>query len=150
MTEDTVTLLKDLAFSRSMIEKGKTWLEQAQKEWEALPEYKKLVEVKAEQKAYQERADACYEALTTWAEAAYAVDGNKHPIHGVEIDNVTEVSITDENAAKIWVASNAPDILSINMTKFKPIARQMKLPFTLVTKKDKASINKDLSEYLPK
>jgi hypothetical protein len=69
MSEDTVKLLKDLAWSRDMVAKGKAWIEQAQKDFELLPEYRKLLEVKEEMKAYQERADKSYEALTAWAES---------------------------------------------------------------------------------
>lgn len=150
MSEETVTLLKDLAFSREMIARGKEWIEQAQKEFEALPEYQKLLEVKEEMKTYQKRADECYEALTTWAESKYAEDGDKHPITGVEIKIVTEVTVTDEKAAKQWAADNAPATLSLNMTKFKPIARQLELSFVKTEEKPQAYIGSDLSEYLPK
>jgi hypothetical protein len=152
-TEETTKLLKDLAWSRDMLAKGKAWIEEKQKALEVIPEYQELLALKDEQKSYQERADKCYETLTTWAEEEYEKDAekNKHPIKGIEIKAAPEIKIKDEKAAKIWAATNAPATLSLNMTKFKPICKNLELEFVEVDNdKVQAYVSSDLSDYLPK
>ena len=149
-TEETTKLLKDLAFSRKMQEKGKAWIAAAQTKLQDTPEWKALEALKDEQSAYVARAEACYESLTAWAEEEYSKDQNKHPIAGVEIKMITEATITDEKAAKQWAAANAPAVLTLNMTKFKPIITKLDVDFCEVTEKAKAYIGSDLTEYLPK
>ena len=142
--------LKDLAKIRNDIIKTKEDLVYAQELLEERIEYKEVLACKEELKAYAEIQETLEENIRSDAVmlSAFTNYEDRKPVSCVEVKEFTIVNITDERIAKIWVAQNAPDALSIKKAPFNKIAKVMNLDFVDKSKEYRAQVSSNLSEYL--
>lgn len=73
----------------------------------------------------------------------------RHPIDGVEIKKFLLITIkpNQEQTAKIWLAQNAPDLLTINNSKFTKAVENLQLPWIDKSDDYRGQIATDLSKY---
>lgn len=116
------------------------------------PEYYIVLANEVELKSLQQeeaelKSDLKHLFLSLAFEAEFA---DKKPIDGVEIKKFDTVEILDEQAAKIWLATNAPDCLSIKKSETDKVLKVVKTGFSKVGFEYRVQIASDLSKYLPK
>jgi len=150
MKMETKDYLKELAISRTKVARFKAEVKDAEKELEASEVGIKFTEAK-ERLQLQEAAQKGLETgikARTQEEFIKTGRKNKKPHDGVQLKEFTVVRILDENAAKEWAATNAPNTVSIKTSKFNQVAKALgSLKFVEIYNEWRAQIASDLSMY---
>ena len=142
--------LKDLAKIRNDITKTRVDLVYAQELLEERIEYKEVLACKEELKAYTKAQTTLEDQIKPTALRLSSFSGYKDrkPVSGIHVKEFTVVTILDEKKATIWVANNAPSIISISKAKFNKTVKALELDFIKIEAEYRAEILSDLSEYL--
>jgi len=70
------------------------------------------------------------------------------PIVGVTIKNFKVLKVEDDKKAKVWLASNAPALLSYSDSKLLKAVENLEIDWATVETEPRAQIESDLSVYL--
>jgi hypothetical protein len=69
---------------------------------------------------------------------------------GITIKQFKVLKIADAKKAKVWMATNAPTLLSYNDSKLLKAVENLEVDWAVVTTEPRVQIASDLSVYLPK
>ncbi|HUW15231.1 MAG TPA: hypothetical protein VM537_36290 [Anaerolineae bacterium] len=110
------------------------------------PEAKRLAACKAQLKDRKAEEDILTAAIRLIALKATLVDGKPHP--AITLKNFTVLQYTDSEAFDYCV-EHLPGALKLQKSPFEKVAKVAKLPFVRITSEQRASIDSNLSAYLP-
>jgi hypothetical protein len=146
--EDVRTLLVDVAASRRNLEAERERLNDSKILLENTGEYKahqeNLTIVKLSEQIISDTENMIRDMVVEIAQET----GEKKPINGASAVSTKNVTILDEKKAKAWVSENAPDLITINLSKLKKAVINLSLDFVEITETYSGRIASDLSEYL--
>jgi len=69
---------------------------------------------------------------------------------GITIKQFKVLKVADEKKAKVWMATNAPTLLSYNDSKLLKAVENLEVDWAVVGTEPRVQIASDLSVYLPK
>ena len=148
---ETVDFLKELNAKRNELLLMDAEVYDAQKELEKSEPFVALQARKAELQILRARVDGMAGGIKDRVETAFRLSvepRDTKPYDGIQLKKFTTVTITDEQAAKEWVAENAPGCISIKKAPFNKVAKALgSLEFVDITTEYRAQIASDLSMY---
>lgn len=152
MSENLVSLLRNLAQIDKLLEEQ---LENKKIADEALKQTVEYYAVQTVQLALKELQEKDTELRRAIKEIAYDLSKATEfedckPATGVEIKRFETVEITDEQQAKVWLATNAPTCLSIKKSDTDKVLKVVQTGFSKLNIEYRAQIASDLSGYLDK
>lgn len=68
---------------------------------------------------------------------------------GITIKNFKTLRVNDEKVAKVWLATNAPNLLSYSDSKLLKAIENLEIDWARVETEPRVQIASDLSNYLP-
>ena len=146
--EELKTILRLIAAQRNWLETNKQELHHKEVKLHATSEW----EYYETQRGEVAIAASRLSELETFAREAvvqYATETKeKNPINGISAADSKIVTILDEKKAMAWLNENAPDVLTINQSKFKKAVVNLSLDFVEIKETYSGRIASDLSEYL--
>ncbi len=148
---ETVDFLKELNAKRNELLRMDAEVYDAQKELEKSEPFVALQARKAELQILRARVDGLAGGIKDRVETEFrlfAKPRDTKPYEGIQLKKFTVVTITDEQAAKEWVAENAPSCIAIKKAPFNKVAKALgSLEFVDITTEYRAQIASDLSMY---
>ncbi len=151
MKMETVDFLKELNAKRNELLRMDAEVYDAQKELEKSEPFVALQARKAKLQILQARVDGMAGGIRDRVETEFRLSAEPRdtkPYDGIQLKKFTIVTITDEQAAKEWVAENAPGCIAIKKAPFNKVAKALgSLEFVDITTEYRAQIASDLSMY---
>ena len=139
--------LRQLAAARVRLESWKEHVGICQICLEHTQRYADLIEAKEWEREQQEMVADLTDHVRAEALAAYQETAETKPWPGVQVKIYTEIEF-DETEALVWCREYMPTLLNLDVTRFKKVAPHIwDAPIT-ITKVPKATIARDLGEYL--
>lgn len=152
MSENLVSLLQNLAQINKLMAIRLETKKIAEEALKKTPEYYIVQADQIELKNLQEQQTELQNAVKELAYDLSKVTDfeDRKPATGVEIKRFETVEITDEQQAKVWLATNAPTCLSIKKSDTDKVLKVVQTGFSKLNIEYRAQIASDLSAYLDK